>query len=152
MTTVRVVIYLLVGAFIFGASLGQANIPAAILILLLSIASFSGIGIMSAAVVLLVKKGDPVAWVLGSASSLLAGVYYPVSVLPGWLEPLSRVLPLTYGLDAMRLAMLQGHSISDLRSDIFALLGFTIILTPLAFLVFKKALKRAKKEGSLIQY
>jgi len=152
MTTVRVVIYLLVGAFIFGASLGQANIPAAILILLLSIASFSGIGIMSAAVVLLVKKGDPVAWVLGSASSLLAGVYYPVSVLPGWLEPLSRVLPLTYGLDAMRLAMLQGHSISDLRSDIFALLGFTIILTPLAFLVFRKALKRAKKEGSLIQY
>ncbi len=152
MTTVRVVIYLLVGAFIFGASLGQANIPAAILILLLSIASFSGIGIMSAAVVLLVKKGDPVAWVLGSASSLLAGVYYPVSVLPGWLEPLSRVLPLTYGLDAMRLAMLRGHSISDLRSDIFALLGFTIILTPLAFLVFRKALKRAKKEGSLIQY
>ena len=120
--------------------------------MLLSIASFSGIGIISAAVVLLVKKGDPVTWLLGSVSSLLAGVYYPVEVLPGWLEPLSRVLPLTYALDAMRLSMLQGHSIADLCSDIFALLAFTVILTPLAFLVFKKALKRAKKEGSLIQY
>jgi ABC-2 type transport system permease protein len=152
MTTVRVIIYLLIGAFIFGASLGNANVPAAILVMLLSIASFSGIGIISAAVVLVIKKGDPVTWLLGSASSLLAGVYYPTAVLPNWLEPLSRVLPLTYALDAMRLAMLQGHSIYALRSDIFALLGFTIILTPISFLVFKKALKRAKKEGSLIQY
>jgi ABC-2 type transport system permease protein len=152
MTTVRVVVYLLVGAFIFGASLGKANVGAAVLVMLLSIASFSGIGIISAAVVLLVKKGDPVAWLLGGASSLLAGVYYPVSVLPFWLEPLSRILPLTYALDAMRLAMLQGYSIYELRFDILVLLGFTVVLTPLAFLVFKKALKRAKAEGSLIQY
>jgi ABC-2 type transport system permease protein len=152
LTTLRVVIYLLFGAFIFGASLGQANIPAAILVMLLSIASFSGIGIMSAAVVLLIKKGDPVAWLLGGASSLLAGVYYPISVLPDWLAPVSRVLPLTYALDAMRLAMLQGYSIYELRFDILVLSGFTIVLTPLAFLVFKKALRRAKIEGSLIQY
>ncbi len=152
LTTLRVVIYLLVGALVFGASLGQANVGSALLVMLLSIASFSGIGILSAAIVLLVKKGDPISWVLGSASSLLAGVYYPVSVLPEWLEPLSRILPLTYALDAMRLAMLQGYSIYELRFDILVLLGFTVVLTPLAFLVFRKALKRAKIEGSLIQY
>lgn len=152
LTTVRVVVYLLLGAFVFGADLGNSNIGAAILVLLLSIASFSGIGILSAAMVLLVKKGNPVTWLLGSVSSLLAGVYYPVSVLPDWLEPVSRILPLTYALDAMRLAMLQGYSIYELRWDMLILLGFTFILTPLAFLVFRKALKRAKKEGSLIQY
>jgi ABC-2 type transport system permease protein len=151
-TTLRVIVYLLFGVFVFGASLGKANIPAAILVMLLSITSFSGIGIISAAFVLIVKKGDPVAWVLSGASSLLAGVYYPVSVLPVWLEPISRAIPLTYGLDAMRLAMLQGYSIYELRNDIFVLLGFTIVLTPLAFFIFKKALQRAKKEGSLIQY
>ncbi len=152
LTALRVVVYLIVGILIFGVDLGQVNIPAALLVLLLSIASFSGIGILSAAVVLIVKKGDPIAWLLGGASSLLAGVYYPVSVLPGWLEPLSRILPLTYALDAMRLAMLKGYSISQLRLDILALLAFTVILTPLAFLSFRKALKRAKMEGSLIQY
>jgi ABC-2 type transport system permease protein len=152
LTTLRVVIYLLIGALVFGASLGQANVGSALLVMLLSIASFSGIGILSAALVLLVKKGDPVAWVLGGASSLLAGVYYPISVLPEWLEPLSRILPLTYALDAMRLAMLQGYSIYELRFDILVLFGFTVVLTPLAFMVFRKALKRAKMEGSLIQY
>jgi ABC-2 type transport system permease protein len=152
LTTLRVVAYLLVGALVFGASLSQANAGTALVVMLLSIASFSGIGILSAALVLLVKKGDPVAWLLGGASSLLAGVYYPVSVLPDWLEPLSRVLPLTYALDAMRLSTLQGYSIYELRFDILVLLGFTVVLTPMSFLVFRKALKRAKMEGSLIQY
>jgi len=152
LTAIRVVVYLLVGVLVFGAGLGQANIPAALLVMILSIASFSGIGILSAAMVLIVKRGDPVAWLLGGASSLLAGVYYPISVLPAWLEPLSRILPLTYALDAMRLAMLKGYSIYELRFDILVLLGFTVILTPLAFMAFRKALKRAKMEGSLIQF
>ena len=152
LTTLRVIVYLVVGAFVFGASLGQANIATAMVVMLVSIASFSGIGILSASFVLLMKKGDPITWLLGGASSLLAGVYYPVSVLPDWLEPVSRFLPLTYALDAMRLSMLEGYSFYELRFDILILLAFTLVLTPLSFIVFRKALKRAKVEGSLIQY
>jgi ABC-2 type transport system permease protein len=147
-----VAVYLLLGVLVFGFSLSQANFATALVVLLLSIASFSGIGILSAALVLIVKKGDPVAWVFGSVSGLLAGVYYPVSVLPDWLEPLSRFLPLTYALDGMRMAMLKGSSLYEVRVDLLALLAFTAVLTPLAFLAFRKALKRAKMEGSLIQY
>lgn len=152
LTIFRVVMYLIIGSVLFGADLSNTNIGGAILIIMLSVLSFSGIGILSAAVVLLVKKGDPVAWLLGSASSLLAGVYYPVTVLPQWLEPVSRILPLTYALDSIRLVVLQGYSISQVRNDIFVLLGFVIVLTPLSLLVFRAALKRAKKDGSLIQY
>ena len=152
LTTFHVVIYLAVGTMVFGANLSQANFVTAIVVLILSIASFSGIGILSAAIVLIVKKGDPVAWALGTISSLLAGVYYPITVLPDWLEPISRFIPLTYALDSMRLAMLKGSSLYDVRWDILALFGFALVLTPLAFLVFRKALKRAKVEGSLIQY
>lgn len=152
LTTFRVIVYLIVGALIFGASLSQANIGTSLLVMLLSIASFSGIGIISASFVLLTKKGDPIAWVLGGASSLLAGVYYPITVLPDWLEPISRFLPLTYALDAMRLSMLQGYSLYELRFDILILLAFTFFLTPLSFLIFCQALKRAKREGSLVQY
>jgi len=151
-TTLRVVVYLTLGALVFGFSLSQANLLTAVVVLVLSITSFSGIGIVAAAFVLLLKKGDPVTWLFGGTSSLLAGVYYPISVLPDWLEPLSRFLPLTYALDAMRLAILKGNSLYDVRFDILMLLGFTLLLTPLAFLVFRQALKRAKIDGSLIQY
>ncbi len=152
MTTFRVMVYLLVGAVIFGASFGEANVLTALVVLALSITSFSGIGILSAAMVLLLKKGDPVAWVFGGVSGLLAGVYYPVSVLPDWLEPVSRVLPLTYALDGMRLAMLKGYSLYEIRLDLLVLLAFTLVLTPLALFVFRQALRRAKIEGSLAQY
>jgi len=145
-------VYLLIGALIFGASFGQANILTALVVLALSIISFSGIGILSAALVLWLKKGDPVAWIFGGVSSLLAGVFYPISVLPAWLEPLSRFLPLTYALDGMRLAILRGYSLYQIRLDLLALLAFTLVLTPLALFIFRKALKRAKMEGSLAQY
>jgi ABC-2 type transport system permease protein len=151
-TTVNVVVYLIVGALVFGFNVNQANILTAIVVLILSIASFSGIGILSAAIVLVIKKGDPIAWIFGGVSSLLAGVIYPVSVLPDWLTPLSRIIPLTYALDAMRLAMLKGYSLYQVRFDVLVLVGFTLVLTPLAFLTFRSALKRAKMEGSLIQY
>jgi ABC-2 type transport system permease protein len=152
LTTLRVLVYLLLGALVFGFSLSQANFLTALVVLALSMTSFGGIGILSAAFVLLLKRGDPVAWLFGGISTLLAGVYYPISVLPDWLEPFSRLLPLTYALDAMRLAMLKGSSLYDIRFDILVLLGFTAFLTPLAFLAFRQALKRAKMEGSLIQY
>jgi ABC-2 type transport system permease protein len=152
LTTVNVLVYFIVGIFLFGFDISKANFLTSLVVMILSIASFSSIGILSAAFVLLVKKGDPVSWIYGGASSLLSGVLYPISVLPGWLEPLSRLLPMTYALDAMRLAMLKGYSLYDVRFDIFVLLAFTVVLTPLAFMAFSKALKRAKMEGSLIQY
>lgn len=152
LTTLNVAAYLVAGALLFGFDVSHANFATALVVLVLSIASFSGIGIMSAAFVLLTKKGDPVTWLFGGVSTLLAGVYYPITVLPAWLEPLSRFVPLTYALDAMRLAMLQGCSLYDIRFDLLALLGFAVVLTPLAFLAFRKALRRAKIDGSLIQY
>jgi ABC-2 type transport system permease protein len=152
LTTINVVFYLVLGALIFGFNVSQANILTAFVVLILSVASFAGIGIISAAVVLVIKKGDPIAWIFGGASGLLAGVLFPVSVLPDWLTPLSRILPMTYALDAMRLAMLKGYSLSEVRVDVLVLSGFTVVLIPLAFYIFRSALKRAKREGSLVQY
>jgi ABC-2 type transport system permease protein len=152
MTTINVVVYLLFGALVFGFNISQANFLTTIVVLILSVASFSGIGILSAAIVLVIKKGDPIAWILNGISTLLTGVYYPITVLPGWLKPLSHILPMTYSLDAMRLAMLKGYSIFEVRYDILILLGFALVLTPMAFLTFRKALNMAKREGSLIQY
>jgi ABC-2 type transport system permease protein len=151
-TTVNVLVYIAVGALLFGFNVSQANLVTALVVMLLSIISFSGIGILSAAIVLIAKRGDPIAWAFGTASNLLAGVFYPISVLPDWLEPVSRLLPLTYALDAMRLAVLQGYSLYEVRVDLLVLLGFAVVLTPLSLLVFRKALKQAKMEGSLIQY
>jgi ABC-2 type transport system permease protein len=83
---------------------------------------------------------------------LLGGVLYPVTVLPGWLQPVSYLIPLTYSLRAMRRAILTGDSLSALSPDLLALSLFAAVLLPVSFLAFRYAVKRAKIEGSLTQY
>ena len=150
--TLRVLVFLFFGAVVFTVSFTQANLLAAAVILVLSMMSFASIGMISAAFVIVLKRGDPFAWAFGGLSTLLSGVFYPVAVLPDWLQGFSALLPLTYALDAMRLAVLQGFSVYELRSDILALLVFLVVLLPLALLSFRLAVKRAKIEGSLVQY
>jgi ABC-2 type transport system permease protein len=151
-TSLQVLIYLLLGAFLFGADLRQTNLVAAMVIQVLTILAFSGIGILSASFTMVFKRGDPINFLFSSVSTLLGGVLYPVTVLPGWLQPVSYLIPLTYSLRAMRRAILIGDSLSALSPDVLALSLFAAVLLPMSFVAFRYAVKRAKIEGSLTQY
>jgi ABC-2 type transport system permease protein len=151
-TSFRVIVYLAVGVVVFGMDIGNANLPAALLILLLTILSFSSLGIISASFIMVLKRGDPVSWVFSGLSSLLGGLYYPISVLPDWLQNFSYLLPVTYSLEGMRLALLRGYSLSQLMPNIVALVIFSIIMLPLSILTFGYAVRKAKADGTLTQY
>src|SRR5207249_79762 len=76
----RVVVYLLFGALFFGVGLGRANLPVALLVLALSVATFTAMGMISASFVMVFKRGNPAGWVFGGVSSLFGGVIFPVDV------------------------------------------------------------------------
>ncbi len=151
-TTLRVLVYLGVGVILLGVNLSHGNYLGATLILLLTIITFSSLGIISASFVMVLKRGDPVAWAFNAVSTLLGGVYYPITILPGWLQIIARLIPVTYALEGMRLALLQGATIEELAPYIAALLVFSVILLPSSLLVFRYAVARAKVEGSLTHY
>lgn len=150
--TGEVMIYLLFSVIFLGIDLSQINILAAMIILVLSIISFSGIGIILASFVVVFKEGSRLGWVLSSFFALLGGVYFPTTVLPKGLQLVSNFLPITYSLRALRYAILKGASFIDLSSDIFILLLFSIILFPLSLAIFKYAVERVKREGDLSYY
>jgi ABC-2 type transport system permease protein len=152
LTTLRVVVYLLVGAGLLGVNLGAANYPAALLVLVLTVITFSSLGIVAASFIMVLKRGDPVTWAFSAFSSLLGGVYYPVEVLPAPLQALSRLLPITYALDAMRLALLQGASFGEIAGDLLALVLFCLVLVPLGLYSFRFAVRQARLDGSLAHY
>lgn len=147
-----VCIYLLLGQLFFGLSLTNTNIPAALLIILLATLSFSGMGVTSAAFIMVFKRGNPIDWLYGTASSLLSGMYFPITVLPVWLQPLAYVLPIFYALKAMRLAVLQGYGLWALRTEVGALLVFAMVILPAGIWAFKYAVREAKVDGSLVTY
>jgi len=151
-TTFRVLLYLLIGALFLGLDLSNANVAAAMVILLLSIVSFASIGIITASVIMVVKRGDPITAVFGSVANLVGGVFFPIAVLPGWLQAVASLLPLTYALRAMRAALLDGASWQTIAPDALALLVFCVVLLPLSLFIFRYAVERARQDGSLAQY
>ncbi|WP_414468878.1 ABC transporter permease [Methanobacterium sp. ACI-7] len=150
--TFQVLILLIMGFLIFGVNFGNANIVGALVILLLSIISFSCIGIISASFIMVFKQGDPINWVFSSISAMIGGVFFPITVLPAWIQTFSYLLPLTYSLNGMRHALLQNYTISSLSFDISVLMLFCLFLLPLSLISFRYALKITKKEGTLLQY
>ena len=151
-TSIRVIAYLVIGVLIFGMDLHLVSLPAFFVVMILTILAFAGIGLLSAAFIIVFKQGSPISWVMGTASGLLGGVFYPISVLPSWLIPFANLLPITHALEAMRQVLLKGAPFSAIYHQIFILSVFVVILLPLGLLAFRYGLKLARKEGSLIHY
>ena len=152
MTTFRVAMYLFIGAAFLNVNLNNGNYPLALLVLILTIISFSSLGIIAASFIMVLKRGNPITWIFNTSSNLLGGIYYPISVLPNWLLIFSYLLPITYALRAMRLALLQGESFSTIWPDILALIIFCILLLPASLIAFSYAVRRSKIDGSLTHY
>jgi ABC-2 type transport system permease protein len=151
-TSLSVFVYLLLGAFFFNVNFSGANLTSAFIILALTIMSFAGIGIISAAFILIFKKGDPVTWLISVFFGLLGGVYYPVKILPGFLQKCAYLLPITHSLDGLRLSILKGYGFMELLPNIKVLAIYSFIFLPISVMVFKLAIKKSKDDGSLVHY
>jgi len=152
LASVKVIAYLVIGRLFFHVVLHLDSLLPVLLIMILTVLAFSGIGILSAAFVLYLKRGDPITFLVSSASALVGGVFYPPQDMPGWLGGWSRLLPITYALHALRRALLRGSRFADLLPDIRALVLFAAVLLPLGILAFRFAVRKARQEGSLVQY
>ena len=151
-TAINIIIYLALGALAFGANFSKANFGAAFIVMILTVLVFSGIGILSASFIMVLKRGDPINWIFGSLSGLMGGTFFPVTVLPAWLQKFAYLFPVFYALRAMRRALLVGASLTALSSDLLVLSAMTAAVLPISILSFSYAVKQAKIDGSLGTY
>ena len=149
---VQLVILLAVGGAAFGVSFRGMNLPATGLVFLLSIMIFVAFGVLSAATIIWLKRGDPLAWLLGGLGSVLGGAYFPVDVMPKWMQAVAWAMPITYSLDALRMTMLRGQSISMVAKPLGILAGMAVVLLPLSVALFVAAVQKGRREGTLTHY
>jgi len=143
---------LVVLACLFGAQMVWSGVPAAVGILALTILAYLPFGIFAAALVLAFRTTGPFPGLLVTASTLFGGVYYPTSVIPSWLERFSALVPLSYGLRALRRTLLDGAAVSASARDLITLGSSAVVLLALSLIVFSYALRYAKHVGTLAQY
>jgi ABC-2 type transport system permease protein len=127
----------------------------AVVFLLLTTFVLACLGILSASFAIVFKRGDPFGMFLGTGSALFSGVFFPTQLLQehaGSVSALSKVLPPTYGLDGIRRVLIEGQTLSQVTEPLVTLLVMLLVLLPFSLWVFGRAVRRAKREGSLIQY
>jgi ABC-2 type transport system permease protein len=149
---VQSLVILVAAAALMGVDFSHANILSTLLILGFSIPTFVAFGVLSAATILWLKKGDPLAWMLGGTATLLSGAYFPVDVLPVWLQKISFLIPITYSLDALRLTILKGYSVAMISGQTLTLGVMAAILLPVSLGIFAAMVRKGRIEGTLAQY
>jgi ABC-2 type transport system permease protein len=140
------------GVLLFHVDLTQMNVAATILVLIVSVAIFVAFGVLSASAIVWLKKGDPITWALGGFGSILGGAYFPIDVMPTWMQKVSFLVPITYSLDALRLTILKGGTIATVAKPVGTLALMAVVLLPASVAIFAAAVRRGRKEGTLTQY
>lgn len=130
----------------WGRSLGALGVLALIVL------AYLPVGIFGAALVLWFRTTGPLPKAVMTISGLLGGVYYPTQVIPSWLHAVSAALPLTYGLRALRRILLDGAPVATVAGDVGVLAAFAVALWVVGVYAFTRALRDAKRAGSLSQY
>ena len=143
---------LLATAWALGARIAWGGLLLSALILTLIVLAYLPVGMMAAAAVLAFRTRTPLPQAVLVASVFLGGVYYPTRVIPGWLQDASGFVPLTYGLRALRRALLDGRGVAELLPDLELLLLFDAVLLMLGVGAFGAALRYARRNGTLAQY
>jgi len=146
----RAVLLFVVVAFFFDLALPDADFLAALVVLVVASVSFIGIGTMTAVLPLISpEKGMQLGFVAQGMLLVVSGVYYPVSVLPTWMEWLAKISPATYALDGIREAILEGQGLSTMWDEIWPLLVIGAASIPLGLWVFGRGEQYAKRHGKL---
>ncbi len=147
---VRTLLVLFAATWFFGLNLEGANIPGALVVLACACFPMLGLGLVVAVLPLMsAEKGSQAAHIILGLILLISGVYYPISALPAWLQPFGYISPVTYTLNGVRSALLEGTPTVQLLSLSGALVLSGLVLIPVGYFIFLQGEKYAKRHGLL---
>ena len=147
-------------AVIISALLGRLpmhNLPLGALILVMALSGTFGTGFAFAALTLRVREaGQTLANLFQFIFMIICAPFFPFSALPAWLRVISRLIPLSYGVDAFR-STLMGYppgfpELAPLPVELVIVAAFGLLMPVLGFWLYQREENRARRTGSLSEY
>jgi ABC-2 type transport system permease protein len=137
-------------ALFFGLSFPGADFGAALLLLAVASISFVGVGMVTAVLPLISpEKGAQLGFIAQGLLLVVSGVYYPVEVMPGWMQGIATLSPATYALHGIRASLLDGAGAGEVWGDVWPLLALGAVAIPAGLAVFRAGERYAKRHGKL---
>ncbi len=145
-------ITLTLACVIFGLQLDWSTAPLAIPVMFLVLLSFLPFGILFASLTVVVKQGNVgTTWVI-ALLSIVGGLYFPVSLLPGWVQTVSRLQPFTAATTLLRHLLVNSPLGEAPETSLLKLAGFAAVLLPGAILILARAIGFGQRRGTIIEY
>jgi ABC-2 type transport system permease protein len=93
------------------------------------------------------EKGAQLGFVAQGMMLAVSGVYYPVSVMPDWMQAIAKISPATYALRGCRASIVDGAGLA--WTNVWPLLVIAVVAIPIGLAVFMRGERYAKKHGKL---
>jgi ABC-2 type transport system permease protein len=142
-------------SLLLGFEIRWNTLPLALTVFLLGLLASLAIGILSGAVSVLSKRSNPVLTVYNLVAGILAGVAFPIELLPTPIRALSWLIPHTYSITAMRrLLLFQGDTVPGptVNQALIALTLFNLFMYPLVMWVYGRIMETGRRTGVLHGY
>jgi len=138
-------------ALIFGVHF-SGSLGLVLLVILASIPAVYGLGFAFASVVITAKESNAFVFLVRGIVMLFCGITYPLAILPEWMQAVSKWLPQTYIIHAMRSAALSTEGFGGIAHDLELILLFGAFWLAAGFALFNRMERRARQTGAIGQY
>jgi ABC-2 type transport system permease protein len=149
---VRTAVFLVLMLAFYGLSYDWSGAMPSLVILLLLIPSVWGLGIVGAAAVMTFRRGNSAVGLAGTLIALASGAYFPLTLLPEWLQTIMRATPMAIALEKIRDALIGGTGWSGIGTAAAMLLAWAFCSLVIGLLAFRRALARERRLGTLGLY
>ena len=148
----RTAIFLAAVTFAFGLNLSAAGLIPATIVLIAFMPFVWGLGVAAAAILLTFKRGGGFIGLGFVALGLVSGVYFPLDLLPGWLAATAEANPVAHAIEAMRDSLLGDATLSSVLPVVLALIPCAAVSLAFGLGLFRLAVRRERRRGSMGLY
>jgi ABC-2 type transport system permease protein len=148
----RMALFLAAIAVTAGLDLELGGVLPSIAVLIAFLPFVWGLGLVSAGAIVTFRRGAGVTAMAGMVLGLSSGAYFPLTVLPGWMEAVLTWNPMAIALEAMRAALIGGEGWGAIAPDLLVLLPMSVLTLMAGMLAFHAAVARERRRGSLGMY
>ncbi len=137
---------------LFGLRLHWSTVPWSVPAMGLALLAFLPFGLLFAALTVSIKQGAiGTSWVI-ALISIVGGLYFPISLLPNWVQTASKLQPFTPATEVLRHLLVNSPQSTSIGMALVRLLAFAAVLLPAAILALSSAIRIGQRRGTIIEY
>jgi ABC-2 type transport system permease protein len=150
--TVLATVSLALACVVFGLQLHWSTVPLAIPVMGLTLLAFLPFGLFFAALTIVVKQDNVGTNWLVAVLALIGGMYFPLTLLPHWLQVAGKLQPFTPATETLRHFVVNSPLSASVSSSLLKLAVFAAVLLPVSIHALRVAVRTGQRRATIIEY